>query len=118
MLTCGSIDKTKAYQHGEDRSLVFIHRQVAREIDVTTRQFAGTLLGIDIAELDESQIAVAKTVVVHKERHEDAIDLEHQILRLHTVEDVVVEMERHLSLYAMSLTQAAYLKNVFSLYHD
>ena len=113
----GSINDAEAHQHGENRHFVLSSGEVAGEIDVASRQLAGSLLSVHITELDKGQVAVAKAVFLHKERYQDAVDLQYQILALHAVENVVVEMEGHLALHAVRLAQTPYLKYLFFLNH-
>ncbi len=78
---------------------------------------ASLLLRIDILKLHQYVLIVLKTVLLYIERHEDAVDVEHQILGIHTVENIICNGEGYLALHAMRLSQLTYLIYVVTSYH-
>ena len=97
--------------------VVGLFGECAWEIDVATGEFLCALLGIDVAELNEADGIVAETVFLHEKRYEDAIDVEHEIVGIDAVEDVIVELERHLAFDSVGLAQTANLVNFLWFNH-
>ena len=77
--------------------------QGAWEIDIAPRQLRSTLLGVHIAKLNQSQRVVAEAILFHKERYENAVDFQNEVIGISGVEDIVVKLERHLAFHTMSL---------------
>ena len=97
------------------RGLIVLVGQRTGEVDVAARQLGGPLLGVDVLELHQGHTIAAEAVLLNEEGHEDAVDLEHQVVGIDAVEHVVVEEERHFALHAVGLAQPAYLVD-FLLY--
>ena len=91
--------------------VVGLFSECAWEIDVATGEFLCALLSVDVAELNEANGVVAETIFLHEKRYEDAVDVEHEIVGIDAVEDVVVELERHLAFDSVGLAQTANLVN-------
>jgi hypothetical protein len=74
-------------------------------------------LRIDVLELHQHILVVLKPVFLYIERHQDAVDVENEIIGIHTVEHIVGNGKGDFSLHAVGLSQLAYLINVVSSYH-
>ena len=61
---------------------------------------------------------MSESPLLHIEGHEDAVDKEHEIVGVDTVEHVVVEEERQLSLHSVRLANLANLIYLFLSYHQ
>ena len=90
---------------------------LAWEVDIATRQLAYTLLRVDIGEAHECRFVVLKAIFVEEERHEDAVDVENEVVGIYAVEDVIVEVERHLAVHTVRFAYLTYLIYCFFLYH-
>ena len=114
-----SIDKGIADECGvtEFRILVLLGKS-AWEEHVATGEFAGTLLRIDVAELNQHDLIALESVLFHEERHEDSVNGQHEILGIHAVEDIVIDLHRELALYAMGLPYPTNLIYFLFFYHS
>ena len=72
-------------------------RLANESVDVASCQFLGTLLCVDVAELDQADTVVAEAVLFQEEWYQNAINVENQIVGIYAVEDVVSKLERHLA---------------------
>ena len=91
--------------------------KTTREEDSATCDVASLLLSVDTFKLHESCLVATKTIYLEEERYEDAIYVKKQIVGIHTGEDVVVEISRHLAFHTMRLTYGTYFIYVVSLNH-
>ena len=99
-------------------AIVVVGYLAAQEVDVGACELSGLLLRADVAEGYERRRVAAEAVLLHEERHEDAVDFEDEVFRVGAVEDVVGEVECHLALHAVRLADAADLENVVRLDHS
>jgi len=111
------VDDGEAHEGCQGEVVVGLFGECAWEIDVATGEFLCALLSVDVAELNEANGVVAEAVFLHEERHEDAVDVEHEIVGIDAVEDVVVELERHLAFDSVGLAQTANLVNFLWFNH-
>ena len=58
-----------------------------------------------------------ETVLLNEERHQDAVDVENEIVGIRTVKHIVVEQEGDLPPYAVRLAQSADLIDFFASDH-
>ena len=70
---------------------------------------AGLLLRVDAFKLHQSRGIAAETVLLHEERHHDAVHPADQILRLRTVEHIIRERKVQLPRHSVRLGQHTYL---------
>ena len=73
--------------------------------------------GVVILKLDQRHCVGTEPVLLHEERHKDAVHAEHQIVGVGSVPYVVGETERHLALHAVGAGDLPYLVNLVFLYH-
>ena len=92
-------------------------RKMTREKDLATRIVACLLLGVDVLKLHEHILIVLEAILLQIERYEDAIDVEHQILSIHSVENIIGDGESNLALHTMRFAQLTYLIYFVSSYH-
>ena len=90
---------------------------MTREKDLATRIVACLLLSVDVLKLHEHILIVLEAILLQIERHEDAIDVEHQILSIHSVENIIGDGESYLALHTMRFAQLTYLIYFVSSYH-
>ena len=91
--------------------------KMAREINLAARIVASLFLRINILKLHQYVFIILKAVFLHIERNEDAVDVEHEILRIHTVENIICDGEGDFSLHAVRLSELTYLIYVVTSYH-
>ena len=111
------VDDGEAYEGRQGEVVVGLFGECAWEKDVATGEFLCALLGVDVAEFNETDCVVAETVFLHEEGYEDAVDVEHEIVGINAVEDVVVKLERHLAFDSVGFAQTANLVNFLWFNH-
>ena len=87
------------------------------EVHVTACQLVGPLLGIHILKLHQGHRVGTETILLDKERHQYAVKLQDEVVGIHAVENVIVELQRHLTPHAVGLAQTAYTVDFFLLNH-
>ena len=87
----------------------FVISEGEGEIDVAVGQLSGTLLSVYAVKLHESSTVAAEAVLFDEERHEDTVDVKHQIVSINAVKDIVIEHEGYLAFHAVRLPQTANL---------
>ena len=97
------IHDLEAYQTAQGGNGVCFVCQGAWEVDITACQLGCLLLGVYIAELHQTDAVVAEPVFFHEKRYKNAINVQHQIVCVCLVEDVIVKLERHFPLDTMRL---------------
>ena len=112
-----NIDDGKTDERCQREVGVGLFGEGSGEVYVAAGEFLCALLGVDVAEFDQADGVVAETVFLHEEGYEDAVDVEHEIVGIDAVEDVVVELERHLAFDSVGFAQAADLIYFFLLNH-
>ena len=94
---------------GSPRELVGICvDMLTREVDIAASKLASTLLRVDIGKAYKRRLVVLEAVFVEEEWHEYAVNLKNEVVGVYTVEDIVVEVERHLAVYAVRLANLTY----------
>ena len=89
----------------------------AWEVHIASGQCAGLVLCGHIFKPYKSRLVRLETVLVHKERHENAVHVENEIVGVGTVEHVVVEVERHFAVNSVRFAYASDFIYSFFLYH-
>ena len=113
------IDNGEAHKEGiRQHVVVTVLGQVAGEVNVGVGQLAGTLLTVHALQLQQGRAVRAESVFLDEERHQYAVDFQHDVVGVGAVEYVVVELKRHLAVYAVSLAQTAYAVDIFLPDHD
>ena len=92
--------------------------KMAGEIHLAACIVARLLLGVDVLKLHQHVLVVFESVLFHVERNEDAVDVEHQVVGVHTVEHVVGDGEGNLSLYPVRLAEFTYFIYFVASYHS
>ena len=77
-------------------------------------QTARFLLGGDILESHQRHLVRTEAIALHKERDEDALHVNHQVVGLNTVEDIVGEEKLHLALQSVGLDNKDELEDYIS----
>ena len=112
------IDEMESDNLSPSHVLPIAIRQMTREEDLTARIVASLLLGINVLKLHQHRIIVFETILLHIERYENAINVEHQVLGIHSVEDIISNGKGNLSLHTMRLAQLTYFIYVVTSYHN
>ena len=81
---------------------------LTREVDIAAGKLANTLLRVDVGKAYKRCLVVLEAVLVEEEWHEYAVNLKNEVVGVYTVEDIVVEVERHLAVYAVRLAYLTY----------
>ena len=63
-----------------------------RKVHVATRQFTCLLLAVDIFQFHQYHVVRPEAIFLYKERHQDAVDVEHKIISVDTVKDIIVAL--------------------------
>ena len=117
-LSCWHIDKMESDDFRPSHVLPIAVREMAGEEDLASRIVASLLLGVDVLKLHQHRIIVFETILLHIERYENAINVEHQVLGIHSVEDIISNGKGNLSLHTMRLAQLTYFIYVVTSYHN
>ena len=91
--------------------------QVTREIYIASGQSAGSLLSVDILELQDGIRVALKTVFLNEEWYKDTVNHQYKIVCFNTVEHIIVKEKTYLSLHTMGLSQLADLIYLFFSNH-
>ena len=90
---------------------------LAWKVHIASCQGTGLVLCGHIFKPYESRLVRLKAVLVHKERHQNAVHVENEIVGVGTVEHVVVEVERHFAVNSVRFAYASDFIYSFFLYH-
>jgi hypothetical protein len=89
--------------NGRPRETVFgVVCEFTGKIDIASSEFPRTFLTVDAFEFYDGCGIVTETVFLDKERYEDAINVEDEIIGFDTVKHIIVERERDIPLDTMA----------------
>ena len=117
-LSCWHIDEMESDDFRPSHVLPIAIRQMTREEDLTARIVASLLLGVDVLKLHQHRVIVLESVFLHIEWYKNAINVENQVLGIHSVEDIIGNGKGNLSLHTMRLAQLTYFIYVVTSYHN